>query len=656
MNHRIHFRKIFSIGLMLSLSAMFSATAQTEVMAWGNITGIRVEGQLMEFETSLRVVGRNWENIVATGKEKQARPSYHRDGDIQTVETAFAGFLFTERVIEKGPGSAEVSIITKSERDTAAAGVFFCIRLPGKYYSDGTIRLGSSGNRQKLSDLVSDKEKIRRLSTRIISVESPEQQLSVSFSSTSPVVITRDDESTGYLVYIGMTGQNIRKNQQIQRTFTINTRGTIDRTPVIIDVDAENPGRRFDGFGGNFRLQNPKADPAVIGYCLDNMRVAWGRVEMPWSMWHPDENSDPASDAKAGKLNRHVHESMLMAQRLAEKGMPVILSDWSAPAWAILGDPADAFRFRSKGIYGYPLNPAKTEQIYKSLADYIVYMKQNYGVEPDMFSFNESDLGINVRHTGKEHADFIKGFGAYMASRGLATRLLLGDNSDATTFDFIVPAMDDPETHKYIGAVSFHSWRGCDDETLEKWAGAARKMNLPLIVAEGSTDAAAWTYPEIFYEQTFALYEINLYIRICSICQPLSILQWQLTSDYSVLRGEGIYGTEGPLQPTRRFWNLKQLASTPEGAFSLPVKSSGEEINVAAFGNLARGEYAVHMVNNGAGRPAEIRGIPADVSSVEVFVTDYEKNMENTGTIKAAGGSFKITLPPAAMITIIGRK
>ena len=44
-------------------------------------------------------------------------------------------------------------------------------------------------------------------------------------------------------------------------------------------------------------------------------------------------------------------------------------------------------------------------------------------------------------------------------------------------------------------------------------------------------DAAAWRYPAIFKESTFALYEINLYTRLCAICQPLSILQWQLTAD-----------------------------------------------------------------------------------------------------------------------------
>lgn len=248
----------------------------------------------------------------------------------------------------------------------------------------------------------------------------------------------------------------------------------------------------------------------------------------------------------------------------------------------------------------YRLDLRKKERIYKSMADYLLYAKQYYGIEFSMFSFNESDLGIDVLYTPQEHAEFIKEFGIWLVGLNLSTRMLLGDNSDATTFDFILPALKDPATHKYIGAVSFHSWRDCDDATLNKWADAAREINVPLLVGEGSTDAAAARYAEIFNESTFALYEINLYICICAICQPLSILQWQLTSDYSLLWGDGIYGSEGPLRPTQRFWNIKQLASTPADALTIPVSSSKRNVNCAAFGNMVRGEYAVHMVNNGA--------------------------------------------------------
>lgn len=35
--------------------SLLSLRAQTEVMAWGNITGIRVDGRLMAFESLLAV-------------------------------------------------------------------------------------------------------------------------------------------------------------------------------------------------------------------------------------------------------------------------------------------------------------------------------------------------------------------------------------------------------------------------------------------------------------------------------------------------------------------------------------------------------------------------------------------------------------------------
>jgi hypothetical protein len=318
----------------------------------------------------------------------------------------------------------------------------------------------------------------------------------------------------------------------------------------------------------------------------------------------------------------------------------------------VAGDPKAS---RKNGVAALRLNHDKMQQIYRSITDYLVFLKQAYGVEAYAFSFNESDLGIDVLHTPQEHAGFIKGLGACMASQGLATRMLLGDNSDATTLDFVVPALNDLQTHKYIAALSFHSWRGCDDDTLKKWAEYAYRLNVPLIIGEGSTDAAAWRYPQIFLEPAFALYEINLYIRIAAICQPLSILQWQYTSDYSILWGNGIFGSDGPLRPTQRFWNLQQLSDTPEDSFALPFTCNKEEVNCAAFGNLSRGEYAVHIVNNGAGRTAHIKGLPDNLTDIKIFATNSSMNKQEIMPFKVSGGNISFELPPAGFATVIAK-
>jgi O-glycosyl hydrolase len=306
------------------------------------------------------------------------------------------------------------------------------------------------------------------------------------------------------------------------------------------------------------------------------------------------------------------------------------------------------------GLRGNPLNPEKMDRIKKSIADYLVYLKEKYGVEAAMFTFNESDLGINVRQTGREHNEMIKTFGAYFASRGLATKLALGDTSDATPIDFIQPALHDPEAAKYIGAVDFHSWRGCTDEILAQWASAARQLNVPLLVAEGSTDAAAYQYAQIFAEQSFALYEINLYMRILAVAQPRSILQWQLTSDYSVLAGGGAFRDNGPIRPTRRFWNLKQLASTPERSFAMPVSCKGPNLTCAGFENIADGVYTVHMVNNGATRQATLTGLPANVKELRVWITDSTRGMEESARIPVVAGKAEVKLEATSYTTLIG--
>jgi hypothetical protein len=620
------------------------------------ICGVLIPSALCA-QPEVRVVEKGWMHYSATGKEKQ-QPKYDRDGLKQTITTGMNGFRFSEVVEESGKGLASVTLKATADTDTVLEGVFFCIELPGKYYAGSKIKFikGSPAGRSRvnLSDISVDKAvKPFNIKADGMVITSPQRQLEIKFDADMTIFVRKEEGNSGMVLYISLMGPEIKKGQEVQRSIKINATGEIDRSMAEISLDPMQPGRKFEGLGGNFRLQNPRTDPQVISYCLDNLRVAWGRVEMPWNSWHPDENSNPIEAALSKNLDPRVRSAMEMARRLDSIGMPIILSAWSAPRWAIIGDPRDAYRYRSKGIYGYQLKTEKMDKIYQSIGDYLVFLKQHYGVEVAAFSFNESDLGINIRHTGKEHADFIKGLGAHLAVRGLSTKLLLGDNSDATTFDFIVPAMNDPETHKYIAAISFHSWRGCTDDILQKWAGAAKQMNLPLIVGEGSTDAAAWNYPEIFSEASFALYEINLYVRLCAICQPVSILQWQLTADYSLLTGSGIFGTVGPLLPTQRFWNLKQLASTPEGSFVIPATCSKEDINCAAFGNISRGKYAVHIVNNGAEREVMIKGIPSGVKYFTIYITDQVRGMEKAGEVQVINGNAGFKLAPAGFTTLI---
>jgi hypothetical protein len=213
--------------------------------------------------------------------------------------------------------------------------------------------------------------------------------------------------------------------------------------------------------------------------------------------------------------------------------------------------------------------------------------------------------------------------------------------------------MNDPEALPYIGAVSFHSWRGWDTGTLQKWADVAKRVNLPLIVGEGSIDAAASAYPAYFQEQSYALEEINLYTRLLSICQPLSILQWQLTADYSPLTGGGIYGDNSPLKPTQRFWNLKQLASTPKDLHYIPFAADKHDISCAALGNAATPIYTLHIVNNGTARKAHLTGLPSGIKEFKIYVTSKTKDMKPLKSVKVSDHQAIFDLDSRCFTTLV---
>jgi hypothetical protein len=216
--------------------------------------------------------------------------------------------------------------------------------------------------------------------------------------------------------------------------------------------------------------------------------------------------------------------------------------------------------------------------------------------------------------------------------------------------------LQDPAAHKYIGAISFHTWRGCDNWTLSNWADAAKELNVPLLVAEGGTDAQAHMNPDVFLEPSFAQDEVDIYVRACNVAHVRSILQWQLTADYSLLSGGGIYRTEGPLHPTRRFWNLKQLGMVSSGSFILPVTCNREVLSCAAFGDIVNGTYTIHMVNQGASRPVTVTGFPDNVKELRVFVTDSKRGMEEGTHVRVSDGKAAWTLDAFAFITLISTK
>ncbi len=659
-------------------------TTEPEIRAWSNFEGIRVNGQLMEFGSSLRILAhhgglltcyeplgddlahaRNFLNHYygmeigegrihcgRTAKERQ-RSGFVRDGNTQIVDVTLQELEFVQEVTEAGEGRANVTVHVEAEEDMNISGAYFTLELPRKYYNAGEVRFeGSDYDAVPFSGtLINPLTEYARTTASGLQFISPERRLEVTFEEPTEVLIRGEADFPDHImVYIPIISGVVAEGQEAQKSFQIHASGSIDRRPVELVLDTSDPGAVWDGFGGNFRLQSPR-DPQVIDYILDNMPLGWGRNEMPWHLWHPNRNEDPIEEARAGNLHPRVEAAMEMTQRLYQMGLPTMIAAWWGPDWALDTESTPGIDLR--GLRGTPLDQNRAQEIYESIADYVLYLREEYDTEVQYFSFNESDLGIDIRQSPAEHTKLIKELGAHFESAGLPTKVLLGDAADANAFWFIQHAMNDPEAQPYMGPVSYHSWRGWDTEILQRWTDAAERMDIPLIIGEGSIDAAGHRYGRFFEEKVYAMEEINLYTRILAINQPMTILQWQLTADYSVLAGGGIYGNDEPLRPTVRYWNLLQLANTPHGLHHMPVGNNHEEVTSAAMGDNENGVYAIHVVNNGAAREGTISGLPDDITELRIFTTNVDRDIEEGEPVTVQNGEARFPLDATSFVSLM---
>jgi O-glycosyl hydrolase len=646
------------------------ALGQAECSAWGAMRGIRVDGELMAFTTGVRAFSKDTPIAGQPGGERLANPRYWHQGNVQSS----AGSLFYVLAGERGrgggagegrqslrcgvvtedtaPGTVTITVqATAGGNDADLGGIYFFVHLPGADYSGASAQVidASKSSRSRASLAATQpasKNNYLSGAGRGLRVAGAHQTLEVLFDSPRQIVI-QDDRTRGNTsvdVCIPIQAGKLTARQTVQAAFTIKASGDVDKTPVAVSIDPSRPGSVFDGIGGNFRLQS-RLDGPQIRYNLEHLRVPWGRVAMPLNAWQPDEMADPFESADAGKINPGVRGAMEMAGTLAKKNIPIIASVWSAPAW-MLAPPEQT---QGPPVRGRRIRPEKWGLVCKSIGSYLQYMKQKYAAEPRLFSFNESDLGIYVLQSPQEHAEAIKRLGAYFESQKLATKVLLGDTGNPRGIDFIDAALSDSNAAKYIGAVSFHSWHGGTIEQYQRWDDAARKLHVPLLVAEGGTDPGSYAYPGIFAEPWYALEEISQYVEICRICQPLSILQWQLTENYSLLSG----GRNGaPFAPTQRFWQLKQLGSTPVRSAAIPVTCDKPNVVACAFVHRESGVYSIHLVNNGPTREVVVAGLPQTVKRLSVLSTDARRGM-NEANAAVNGGRARMTIDTQSYLTLI---
>jgi hypothetical protein len=271
------------------------------------------------------------------------------------------------------------------------------------------------------------------------------------------------------------------------------------------------------------------------------------------------------------------------------------------------------------------------------------------GVEPDMFSFNEANIGIDVLLTPEEHRDSIKRLGAHFDKLGLKTRLLLGDATGPRgTHEWALAAAADPEAMRYVKAVAFHSWGGATPEQYRAWGDLAEWLELPLLVTELGVDASAYM-GRLYDSFHYGVREVRMYQELLLHARPQGTQQWEFTGDYAIVRTRRREDGGVDLTPTHRFWFVKHFTDlTPRNSDALATSSDNNNVLITAF---AKGPvYTIHVANTAAARQVAIEGLPA--AEFRAVRTSEDEEYRELAPLRPPAGVLRLDLPARSLLTL----
>jgi len=457
--------------------------------------------------------------------------------------------------------------------------------------------------------------------------------LEIAFDRAVPVTVVDrwDDRGRSYQIRAALQSGNMAggASAALSTSFRL-TNAAPPPEPARLKLDASAPWYSFDGFGANYCWSNTSP---ISDYTMKNLKVAWARFEMKAQQWDV-QRPNPGPEIRADLERMRAFQQM---------GVPMVVSIWWLPE-RLYTDPYEKPRSANFRL----IDPLKWDDLLDLLGSYLLYAKKEYGVEPDLFSFNEANIGVYVGLTPETHAYAIKRIGAHFEKLGLKTKMLLADaTGPRDTHRFGLVAASDPDALKYIGAVGFHTWGTGTPEQYAAWGDLAEWLNLPLLVTELGVDGAAY-YTRSWDSYHYGLREAHLTQELLMYARPQGTQYWQFTNDYALVR----MGPDKTIQPTARFYLMKHFTDlTPQKSETLRTASDQKSVLFTAFRKGTA--YTLHILNMGAAREALLEGLPD--ASWQPYETTEVSHYQQKPVVRSVKGALKINLPSRGLVTLVSQ-
>lgn len=406
-----------------------------------------------------------------------------------------------------------------------------------------------------------------------------------------------------------------------------------------VAINLSDKRQSLIGLGGDFcqaRYGETEMIDPVGEYTLSNLHVAQARIGVPLNDWTPEKG--------VYKDDSQSHAAFLLMQLMARKKIPVIATVWEGPAWLLPGQPEQS---------GRTLAPEEYHDCIEAIAQFLVTARDKYGAEPDYFSFNEPDYGVNFLFTPAQMANFIRQAGPRFQALGLNTKFLVGDTTGGIPIvSYAEPLLQDRSIAPYLGPVSFHCWDclTASDQDYAKIAELGRTYHKTVLCTEAGHDSGLWEAPDPWGTWENALRTAEAYAKTLRLTGASVMDYWTYENNYPLVSKDGA-------MPYPVFSVIKQMENAlPVSSRVVADDTSRDELGVVATAGPKHGQFSALLVNSIGAGTVILTGLPPN-EKVSVFESDADTQNRAVGAGRHvdAAGKLTVSIGFRSVVTVISR-
>lgn len=410
---------------------------------------------------------------------------------------------------------------------------------------------------------------------------------------------------------------------------------------VAVKVYPEIKRQKIQSVGGNYcqtRLTNSAWD-AIGEQTLKEFKPGFVRVALPLQFRRDDYANY--------KGNRIVEQPLVISLLESMKRMKTEfgVKSFTVSVWNVANELVVDPTKREQRV----IKPESYDEVLDMLVAFFLKAKNDYGVEADYFSFNESDGGWQVQFSPQATIAFIKKAMVRFEAAGIKTKFLLADTAQTKgTVEFATMIMSDSTIWKALGPLCFHSWwsEKIPDSEFERVAAFAKAHNKQVWCSELGFDAAAHKVKGMFQSYDYGLRFAKISHRMMKYAEVEVSMYWTWQNDYSIMSPD-----LKTLYPS--YYMTRHLIDYLNTGTQI-VHSTSSDPDVLAIGGIhEKGNQVIQLIN--------MKKVPVTVDidgynskSVDMVSTTESSNWNiQKNVTKSKKGLTSIQLLPESVNTLI---